>query len=98
VPEGGGEGVIVANADFFGGFAVWVDDKGLLRHTYSFLGVETYRQTADRPLPSGDVSVKLLFTSDEAKAGSGGEVTLFVDGEPVAKDRMPRTVPVAFST
>jgi hypothetical protein len=98
VPEGGGEGVIVANADFFGGFAVWVDGEGLLRHTYSFLGVETYRQKADRPLPTGEVSVKMLFTSDEAKAGSGGEVTLFVNGEPVAKDRMPRTVPVAFST
>jgi len=40
----------------------------------------------------------MLFTSDEAKAGSGGEVTLFVNGDAVAKDRMPRTVPVAFST
>jgi len=98
VPEGGAQGVVVANADFFGGFSVWVDGDGLLRHTYSFLGVETYRQKADRPLPRGDVTVKMLFVSDEAKAGSGGEVTLFVNGEPVAKDRMPRTVPVAFST
>jgi arylsulfatase len=98
VPEGGAEGVVVANADFFGGFSVWVDGDGLLRHTYSFLGVETYQQKADRPLPAGEVSVKMLFTSDEAKPGSGGEVSLFVNGEEVAKDRMPRTVPVAFST
>ena len=79
VPEGGAEGVIVANADFFGGFAVWVDGDGLLRHTYSFLGVETYRQKADQPLPTGDVTVKMLFTSDEAKAGQRWEVTLFVE-------------------
>ena len=44
VPEGGAEGVIVANADHMGGFALWVDGDGLLRHTYSFAGVETYRQ------------------------------------------------------
>jgi len=42
VPETGAEGVIVANADFIGGFALWVDRDGRLNHTYSFLGVETY--------------------------------------------------------
>jgi hypothetical protein len=31
VPNGGGEGVLVAFADFIGGFALWVDNKGLLR-------------------------------------------------------------------
>jgi hypothetical protein len=30
VPDGGAEGVLVAFADFIGGFALWVDDKGLL--------------------------------------------------------------------
>jgi len=44
VPEKGAEGVIVADADFIGGFSLWVDGKGLLHHTYSFLGVETYKQ------------------------------------------------------
>ncbi|HEU4354577.1 MAG TPA: arylsulfatase, partial [Actinomycetota bacterium] len=42
VPESGAEGVLVAFADFIGGFALWVDDQRRLRHTYSFLGVETY--------------------------------------------------------
>ena len=37
----GAEGVIVANADFIGGFGLWVDADGRLHHTYSFLGVET---------------------------------------------------------
>ena len=35
IPEDGAEGVIVANADFIGGFALWLDDKGILNHTYS---------------------------------------------------------------
>ncbi|MGE5690045.1 MAG: arylsulfatase [Pseudomonadota bacterium] len=98
VPEGGAEGVIVANADFIGGFGLWVDADGLLHHTYSLLGVETYKQTATRPLPAGDVTVRMLFEADEAKPGTGGDVTLFVDGEPVGEGRMPRTVPLAFSS
>ena len=51
VPEDGAEGVIVANADFIGGFAVWVDNHGLLHHTYPWLGVETYQQTSTEPIP-----------------------------------------------
>ncbi len=51
VPEGGAEGVIVADADFIGGFALWVGEDGLLDHTYQFLGVETYKQVATEKLP-----------------------------------------------
>ena len=61
VPEGGAEGVVCAFADFIGGFALWVDEKGLLNHTYQFLGVDTYKQTSTEPIPTGDVTVKMLF-------------------------------------
>jgi arylsulfatase len=98
VPDGGAEGVIVAFADFIGGFGLWVDHEGLLHHTYSLLGVETYRQVADRPLPSGDVAVKMLFETAEQTPGSGGHVTLFVNDEKVGEGDMPRTVPIAFTT
>ena len=70
VPEGGAEGVIVADADFIGGFALWVGEDGLLHHTYSLLGVETYKQVATEKLPAGDVSVKMLFETDEPKPGA----------------------------
>ena len=51
IPPGGAEGVIVAEADHLGGFALFVQD-GKLRHTYSFLGVQEFRQESDTPLPS----------------------------------------------
>ncbi len=98
VPQGGAEGVIVANADFIGGFGLWVDHAGLLHHTYSFLGVETYRQVSEQPIPDGDVTVKMLFEADEPKPGSGGHVTLFVNDTPVGSGTMPHTVPVAFTS
>ena len=98
IPEDGAEGVIVANADFIGGFGLWVDADRHLRHSYSFLGVETYRQVSEKPLPIGEVHVKMLFESDEPKPGSGGNVTLFIDDEPAGSGRLEHTVPIAFSS
>ncbi|MGZ4943771.1 MAG: sulfatase-like hydrolase/transferase [Halobacteriota archaeon] len=98
VPDGGAEGVIVANADFIGGFGLWVDDKGMLNHTYSFLGVETYKQTATEKLPTGDVTVRMQFTADENKPGTGGQVTLFANDKKIGEGRLPRTVPIFFSS
>jgi len=98
VPEGGAEGVIVANADHIGGFGLWVDEAGILHHTYSFLGVETYRQVATEPLPTGDVAVRMQFDADEAKPGTGGRVTLLANGQVIGGGDLPRTVPVAFTS
>jgi arylsulfatase A-like enzyme/uncharacterized membrane protein len=97
VPDGA-QGVIVAYADFTGGFALWVDDKGLLRHTYSLLGLEVYKQVATERLPAGDVTVKMLFETDETKPGSGGAATLWVNGKVIGQGKMPHTVPVSFTS
>ncbi len=98
VPEGGAEGVIVANADFIGGFGLWVGHDGLLRHTYSLLGVETYKQVATEPLPVGEVTVTMLFEADAPTPGSGGAVTLLVAGKAVGEGRLDKTVPIAFTS
>jgi len=98
VPESGAEGVIVANADFIGGYGLWVDDKRLLHHTYSLLGVETYRQVSTRPIPTGDVKIKMLFESDSPTPGSGGAVTLWAGDEQIGEGRLPKTVPIAFTS
>jgi arylsulfatase A-like enzyme/uncharacterized membrane protein len=98
VPDGGAEGVIVALADFIGGFALWVDGDSILHHTYSMLGVDTYKQSASKPLPAGNVTVKMLFESEKQQPGSGGHVTLFVNDEVVGEGDMPQTVPSFFTT
>jgi arylsulfatase len=98
VPADGAEGVIVASGDFMGGFSFWVDNDCRLRHTYSFLGAEVYRQISDEPLPPGDVSVKLLFEADEPKPRTPGRVTLWANGKQIGEGRLDQTVPVAFSS
>ncbi|WUJ74973.1 arylsulfatase [Kribbella soli] len=98
VPDDGAEGVIVANADFIGGYALWVDDKQLLHHTYSFLGVDTFKQVSTTPIPTGDVRVKMLFEIDEAKPGKGGNVTLWANDVQIGEGRLDNTVPIAFTS
>jgi arylsulfatase len=96
IPESGAEGVIVAEADHLGGFSLFVQD-GKLRHTYSFFGVQEYRQESETSLPTGKVSVRMEFAADAPKPATGGEVTLFVDDKPVGGGRMEHTAPARFS-
>ena len=98
VPDGGAEGVLVANADFIGGFALWVDEQHRLNHTYSMLGVETYKQVSDQPIPDGDITVKMVFDISEPTPGAGGHVTLWAGDEMIGQGDMPKTVPLAFSS
>jgi arylsulfatase A-like enzyme/uncharacterized membrane protein len=98
VPEQGAEGVLVAFADFIGGFSLWVDENGLLNHTYQFLGVETYKQTSTKPIPAGDVILKMLFEADEPTPGAGGTVTLWAGDEQIGEGRLDRTVSLIFTT
>lgn len=75
-----------------------VGEDGLLRHTYSLLGVETYKQVATEKLQAGDVSVKMLFESDEPEPGSGGKVTLLIGDRTVGEGQMPKTVPINYTS
>jgi hypothetical protein len=81
---------------YLGGFSVFVQD-GKLQHTYSMMGVAVYHQEATEPLPTGEVTVQLVFAADAAKPATGGQVTLLVDDKPVGGGRMDHTVPLRFS-
>ena len=78
--------MIVAEADHLGGFSLFVAD-GKLRHTYSMMGVQVYRQESDTPLPTGEVTVRLEFQADAPKSATGG-VRLFANGNEIGKGRM----------
>ena len=98
VPEAGAEGVLVAHADFIGGFALWVDGDGKLVHTYSFLGVEQYKQISDTPIPTGKVTLKMLFESDVHDAGIGRRSRSGLTTTRSARAAMAHTVPIAFTS
>ena len=98
IPETGAEGVLCAFADFIGGFSLWVDENGLLNHTYQFLGIDTYKQTSTEPVPTGDVTLKMLFEADGPKPGAGGKVTLWAGDKQVGEGRLENTCSLLFTT
>ena len=84
IPEGGAEGVIVAEADHLGGFSLFVD-SGRLTHTYSMMGVFVFRQQVTEPLPTGEVTVRMEFAADARSPQPVARSHLFVNDKPVGK-------------
>ena len=97
VPREGAEGVIVAEADEMGGFSLWVDENGLLHHSYSMMGVEHYKQVSTEPIPTGDILVRMQFDADRQERSAGGTVSLYANDAKIGEGRIERTVAVRFS-
>jgi hypothetical protein len=98
VPAAGADGVIVAEGDVMGGFALYVQE-GRPRFTYSFLGVKVDTLSANLALPAGKVQVRYEFIADEpGKPATGGRGRLFIGDKPVGENHLERSVPQRFTT
>ena len=96
VPQGGANGVIIAQGGRFGGWSLYVKD-GKPAYTYNFLGLEQYTVSAPEALPAGKATVVFDFAYDGGGVGKGGTGTLSVNGKKVAEGRVERTQPRIFS-
>ena len=80
VPDGGADGVIIAQGGRFGGWAVYVKD-GTAKFVYNVLGIQEFTTTADSPIPAGTHQVRMEFAYDGGGLAKGGDVTLYYDGD-----------------
>ena len=96
VPEGGANGVIIAQGGAFGGFSLYVKD-GRAAFCYNLFGLQQFKVEGDAPIPPGEHQVRMEFMYDGGGLGKGGDVNLFVDGDAVGKGRVDATVPMLFS-
>jgi len=96
VPQGGADGVIIAQAGRFGGWSLYMKG-GRVAHVYNYGGLERTTITSAQPLPPGRHTVLYEFAYDGGKPGSGGTSRLSVDGRQVGEARVPRTMPFVFS-
>jgi arylsulfatase A-like enzyme len=96
VPEGGAEGVIIAQGANFGGWAIYAHE-GRLKYIYNFLGLNMYEVETSDPLPPGDHQVRLEFVYDGGGLGKGGTATLYCDGRKMAESRVEHTHVFIFS-
>ncbi|MBL8829490.1 MAG: arylsulfatase [Planctomycetaceae bacterium] len=91
-------GVIQAQGGRFGGWALWLN-QGRPSYSYNWIGVEQFTVTAEQPIAPGKHTLTMSFAYDGAgKRGAGGEATLLLDGQPVAKGRIGKTHANAFSS
>jgi arylsulfatase len=96
IPEGGADGVIIAQGGRFGGWSLYLED-GKPTYTYNFLGLEQYKVAAPQAVPAGKATVRMNFDYDGGGLGKGGTATILVNGEQVASGRIERTQPMIFS-
>jgi len=96
VPQGGGNGTILAQGGRFGGWSLYVKD-GVPGYAYNFLGLKSFTVASSTPLPAGKATLRFEFAYDGGGPGKGGMGTLFVDGKQVAQGRIEHTQAGIFS-
>ncbi|HTO76698.1 MAG TPA: arylsulfatase [Thermoanaerobaculia bacterium] len=89
-------GVIIAQAGAFGGWALYMKD-GIVHHEYNYFGVERTNIAGSTAVPAGKHEIRYEFVPDGPKPGAGGTGTLFVDRQKVAQGHVPKTQPYMFS-
>jgi arylsulfatase len=96
VPNGGANGVIIAQAGRFGGWSLYMKG-GRVNHVYNFGGLQRTTISSPRALSPGRHTILYEFAYDGGKPGSGGMSRLSVDGKRVGEARVPRTMPFVYS-
>jgi arylsulfatase A-like enzyme len=96
VPDGGAEGVIIAQGGRFGGWSLYVHE-GRPAFVYNVLGIHEFRTVAGDSLPHGTHQVRMEFGYDGGGLGKGGDVTLFLDGDKAGSGRVDFTQAMVFS-
>lgn len=96
IPEGGGQGVIVAQGGAFAGWALYLHD-GKPKYCHNLAGLQRFYVEATSAAPAGEHQVRMEFAYDGGGLGRGGLVTLFLDGNQVGEGRVEATVPMLYS-
>jgi arylsulfatase len=96
VPNGGAEGVIIAQGGAFGGWSLYAKD-GNPCYCYNFAGLKQFTIRGEKQIPVGEHQVRMEFTYDGGGLGKGGTAALFIDGKKVGEGRVDVTVPLCFS-
>ena len=92
IADGGNNGMIVTEGGTFGGYGLYLL-KGKPVFLYNFLNLERFRWQGNEVLTPGNHSILFDFKSNEPGFGKGGTGVLKVDGNEVANQKIPHTIP-----
>lgn len=86
-------GIIVTQGGLFGGWGLYLNQGKPVFH-YNFVDVAHFDVAAKDSLTPGKHMIEMQFAYDGGGIGRGGVATVSVDGSPVAKGRVERTIPI----
>lgn len=75
IPQGGANGVILAQGGRFGGWSLYFKD-GKPTYCYNFLGLQQFKVSATQAVASGNATVQMTVDNDGGGIGKGGTATL----------------------
>jgi arylsulfatase len=96
VPDAKASGVIIAQAGYFGGWALYMKNGRVLQD-YNYFGLTHTKVASKTALAPGAHTIVYEFIPDEAKPGTGGKSILSIDGQVTAEGHIEKTEPYAFS-
>jgi arylsulfatase len=97
IPQGGAEGVILAQGGRFAGWSLYMKG-GKVSYVHNWVGKERYTITTAEPVAPGKATIRYEFAYDGGdKPGAGGSGKIFVNGQVVAEGHIGNTTPFLFS-
>ena len=96
IPQGGADGVLIADGAESGGFSLFIKN-GRPTYTYNFFQKMVSTVTAPIALSPGPARIVLDFAYDGGGVGKGATASLMVNGLPSGSVRIPQTLKGAFS-
>ncbi|HJY68010.1 MAG TPA: sulfatase-like hydrolase/transferase, partial [Streptosporangiaceae bacterium] len=96
VPDGGANGVIVAQGGAFGGWSLYLHE-GKPAYCYNLFGLHRFKVYGQEPVPAGEHQIRIEFGYDGGGLAKGGSVVLYVDGAKAGEGRVEATQPMIFS-
>ena len=96
VPQGGAEGVIIAQGANIGGWSLYAKG-GKLKYCYNWGGYKSFFVESAASIPGGQHQVRMEFVYAGGGLGKGGTVTLFIDGQKSGEGKVDATLAMIFS-
>jgi len=95
VPQGGADGVLVAEGGAAGGYTLYIKD-GRPIYEYNFFAHERYKVTSSEALSSGPAVIRVDVKYDGGGVGKGAAVSVFINDKKVGDGRIDKSVPSRF--
>jgi len=96
IPQGGANGVIIAQGGRFGGWTLYMKGSKPI-YVYNFLGIQRFTVASAQAVPAGKATIRFEFAYDGGGLAKGGLGTIYVNDKKVAEGRIDRTQPMIFS-